>query len=1082
MTLLEDLQSIDVSGVINARGSISESINSPELQALLKGGAAQTVLGALGSTLQTLRESADNPTRLLAPLIDAIGELPLGLDNVDIGEYLDAVREGAEILTRLLADFDGSPESLGRSFGISLSDLLERAQSTLRDVTSVDLGELAQFRDLLDRVEQHGSLDADALLDLIIDVMVPFPNVNHGLRSVRTTVQGFLDGAAAVSLPPNRTLQLVISLNLVADAAATGNVNAVQTALGQLDAVRNSTRTAIEADLQGAVVSIDRLGISNALAVVGDFNGTLRNAGPGILEFMGDLGVELAAIREQIEDFDPARIMTLLSGLIDLAEQQARTHIAAAIDEQVERLKAWLRDLLGHLPLRQLRAEITRFINAAAQAIIDADLAQYARAVYELLDDLNRKIDVTALTGAVHNALEGIHQAIESTLGTVVDGLAAIAGEIHNLAAQVQDILGRVVEALRSVQESINGIVDGVNNLGIEPAAQQVIDSLAALRETAEELLSELPLPEPMRPLVRQVIDAVKSVDIDAAFQPIRERVAEFTIPDQVEDTIVEALEKARECLNNLIPSELIASLEAELTGLLDQIRNFNPASLIGDVGGFIDEAAGFIESLDPRPHIAPLRAPFQAVLDTVDAAHPARLLAPVIEAYNSLFGQVNIAQPQDTARHIGQAMGTVGESVARAAIEPVRQLSPPGTVRVKGEGPSSVPPDQLPIANPRPGDIIRLFGYLPNKLREALVTLGESAAGDIIRDIDGLMGGLAAGLRRLPEALWAMDDRLATQLDQLLNPLGQAQIRAQFALQANFSVSAPGVSFNLDGALLGVAQAGPGSMRLALASATNNARGRARGAALSIGGDLGTRLDRIANLLEGARITGLLSSADDLLKALDPEPLAEELDALMLAFINKAPEFFGVVEDELVPLIQRARLLVEGLNPGTQAHKFLSVLDVLREELDLLNPARLAAELAVVHAAIRETIAAYDPIHLADSIAEILTNIATNLRSLDPAALLGDLSLLDNIIERVEAARPTQALAGVGESLTEVGDQLTALNPGELLDAIEGLGPRVLGSMEGMVKAIQKELIALLGSLEYFSTSANVEGEARVG
>jgi hypothetical protein len=1082
MTLLDDLQSIDLSGVIDARGSISGSINSPELQALLAGGAAQTVLGELGNTLQTLRESADHPTRLLAPLIDAMGELPLGLDNVDISQYLDAVREGGEILTRLLADFDGSAESLGRSFGMPLSDLLERAQSTLRDVTTVDLGELAQFRDLLNRVEQDGALEADALIDLITDVLIPFPNVKQGLRSVRSAVRGILDGAAAVSLPPTRTLQLVISLNGVAAAAASGNLDSVQRALNQLESARNSTRTAIEADLQDAVELIDQLGIPDGLAVVGDFNDTLRNVGPGILEFMDDLRVELAAIRGQVEDFDPARFMTLLSGLIDLAEQQARTHIAAAIDEQVERLEAWLRDLLGHLPLRQLRAEITRYINTAAQAIVDADLAQYARAVYEMLDDLDRKIDVTALTDTVQNALANLQQAIDSTLGTVVDGLGTIAAEINNLAAQAEEILGRVVAALRSVQESIDGIVDAVNNLGIELAAQQVIDSLASLRETAEELLSELPLPEPMRPLVQQVIDAVKSVDIDAAFDPIRERVAEFAIPDQVEETIVEALEKARECLNNLIPSELIASVEAELTGLLDEIRNFNPASLLGEVTGFVDQAADFIEGLDPRPHIAPLRAPFQTVLDSVDAVHPARLLAPVIEAYHDLFRQVNIAQPQATARHIGQAMGTVGESVARAAIEPVRQLSPTGTVSVIGEGPSSAPPDQPPIENPRPGDIIRLFGYLPNKLREALVALDQTTAGDIIHDLDSLMAGLAASLRRLPEALWTMDDRLATQLENLLNPLGQAQVRAQYALQANFSVSAPGVSFNLDGALQSVALAGPGPMRLALSSATNNVRGRARGAALSVGGDPGAQMDRIANLLEGARISGLLSRAEDLLAALDPEPVAQELDALMMAFINKAPEFFNVVEDELVPMIQRVKLIVEELNPGTQAHKFLSVLDVLREELDLLNPARLAAELAVVHAAVRETIAAYDPIHLADGIAEILTSIAAKLRALDPAMLLGDLSPFDNIIEQIEAARPTQALAGVGESLTQVGDQLVALNPGELLGAIEGLGPRVLDSMEAMVRSIRDELIALLESLEYFSARANVEVEARVG
>lgn len=1080
MSLLDDLQSIDLSGVINARGSISVSISSPELQALLEGGAAQTVLGELGSTMQTLRASVDNPTALITPLIDALGELPLDLDDLDISDYLEAVREGAAILIDLFADFDGSPESLGRSFGMSVSEMLEKAQSTFTDVNRVDMGELAQFRDLLTRAEAGGSFDPDVLVDLMLDVLLPFPNVTGGLRSLRTSIQGILDGATSISLPDTRTANLVVALNAVADAAITGDVSAVQATLRQLDSIRISTRTAIEADLQQAVILIDQLGITGALQVVGDFNASLRFAGDGILEFMDDLRQELAAVRAQVDDFDLAQIVPILSELIDLGETQLRIHIAEAIDEQVARLKAWLRELLSHLPLRQLRAEITRFINAAAQAIIDADLGQYARAVYDLLDDLNGKIDATALTDQVRDALASVQAAIDNTLGTVVNGLTTITDEINNLADQAEEVLGRVVTALQSVQQTINDLVDAVNNLGIEQAAQQVIDALAELRQTAEELLSNVPLPEPMRPLVEQVIDAVKGVDIDAAFDPIRAQVAEFTIPPEIESTITDALVKAQEFLDNLIPAELIASLEAELMGLLDEIRNFNPASLLGDVTGFIDEAADFIEGLDPRPHITPIRAPFLAVLDALDAAHPARLLAPVIDAYNDLFAQVNIGSPEDTTRHMGEAVGAVGERVGQAMVEPVRHLNPPGAVSVGGASAGQVSQDEFPIENPRPGDIIRLLAYLPNKLREALAELDDSAVGDVLATLDSLIGGLAANVRRVPEVLWSMDERLATQLDDLLFPLGQAQLRAQIALQANFSAGS--ASFSLDGALQSIVSAGPGSMRVALVNPTNNARGRAQGAAMSAGGDLGTQLERIATLLEGARITQILTSADDLLAALDPEPVAAELDALMLAFLNKTPQFFDLIENEIAPLMDRVKLIVEEFNPGVQAQKFLTVLDVVREELDVLNPARLAAELAEVHAAIRATIAAYDPMHLADSIAEVLTTIATNLRALDPAVLLGDLSLFDNIIERVEAALPSAALEGVGDSLEEIGAALAALNPGALLDAIETLGPRILDAMELMLTAIQDELIALLESLEFFAANVEVEVEVSVG
>jgi hypothetical protein len=325
---------------------------------------------------------------------------------------------------------------------------------------------------------------------------------------------------------------------------------------------------------------------------------------------------------------------------------------------------------------------------------------------------------------------------------------------------------------------------------------------------------------------------------------------------------------------------------------------------------------------------------------------------------------------------------------------------------------------------------------------------------------------------------LWAIDTRIADDLDALLIPLGSAQLRAQIALrgQANFGTAGASAAFDLNAALGVVAGAGPGPMQVALSSPVTRARGRAQAMVNRTGGDRGISLDRVAGLLEGARVTQLLANVDAFLAALDPEPIAAELDALMVAVINKTPEFFGVIENELRTLIDRATRIIQALNPATQAAKFLTVLDVLREELDVLNPARLAAELAEVHAAIRSAIAAYDPIHLAEGIKATLVEIANELRGLDPATLLGDLSFLDDVVDRVEAALPLNALAGVGESLRDVGSELAAINPGALLAAIDGLPERVVGELERAVEAIKQELITLLESLDYFTAHASAE------
>lgn len=1078
MTLLEDLQSIDLSGIIAARGSISVSVQNPEIQALLQGGAVQTALGSLGTSLQTVRDSFDDPAALIQPLMDALGELaaPLNTADLPLDDYLQAVRAGGEILARLFADFDGDPASLGRIAGRSLGEMLDQAEAAFSQYTHVDLGDLAEFRSVIDLVEGGVPTSPDAFADLAVQVLLPFSRTD--LTTIRNRLDALLNQARTISLPRTRTAQLASALEAVALAADAGDTAAVQGALHELDQVRLNTQTAIQNDLLRAAALIDGLHIGQALGVIVSASGALRTAEDGILEFMEKVRAELAAVRQQLDIVDPAIIKPFIQMMLDAAEHEARVHIADVVDASVLRLEEWLRNLLRHLPLRELRAELTGYIQAAAQAIIDADLDQYARVVYGLLDDLKATIESANLGDEVRAALESAEQAVTNVLDGVFSALETIGNEINAVADEARDVLERVVEALASFQASIQGVQDAVDNLGIEAATQEVINTLTTLRETAEELLSVAPLPEPMRPLVEQLIETLRGVNVDVIFEPVRAAVSEFEIPDEVSGTITEGLQAAADALDNLIPAELINSIQAEIDAVLNEIRAFDPSSLLSGVTGFINETADFIEGLDPRPQIASIRGPYLELLNVLDSVHPARLLAPVIEAYDSLLGEIPVPAPQDGARRISQAVGAVGENVARAAVEPVRQLAPPGAVSLTGTGETAEPPS---LEGARPGDVVRMFGYLPNKLREALRDLDTGPAGEVLRTLDSLCGGLAQNLRRAQAVLWEIDQRLVDDLDALFIPLGQAQLRAQLSIQARFS--AGGASFDVNGALEAVALAGPGAMRVAAGNSIEAARRQARHTAISAGGTVGASLERAAFALERCRLSSLGGDLDAFLAALDPEPVAAEVDALLAAVLAKMPTVIAEIEDDLRMVIERGTRLMEIYNPGAQAQKFLKVIDVLREELDLLNPARLAAELGEIHAAIRETIEAYDPALLAEAIAEVTAAVATSLRALDPAALLGDLTFLDDIVDRVEAASPLNALQGVGASLDAVGEQMIALDPAGLLDSVQDLGVRLLDSIQRAIEAIKQEIIALLESIQYISgVSASASVSVEVG
>ena len=1071
MTLLQDLESLDLTEIIEARDSIRRAVERPELQAILSGGAAQTALADLGSSLQTLRDTADEPAALLRPLVDAVADLAgsISLDDVPVDQYLEAVREGASLMARLFEGLDGDPATFGQFLGLSLGEALDRAQSVIGSYTQAGLEDLTQFRDLVDTVERGVPTDPAAFADLAVDVLLPFPRAS--LTEMRHGLVQILDGSSAIALPPGRTDGLKVALDAVASAAATADARALERALRDLERARVNTITSIQNDFLNISADIGQLHVEEGLRAVADASRALETAEEGVLEYLANWREQIAVARTHIENLDPGQISPLLPALVQHLEEFAQTQIAESIDAQVHHLEEWVRGLLAHLPVRSLRAELSRFIHSVAQAIEDADLDRYARDVRELLDEIQSSLDPGTLTADIRETLEGVERVISDALDDVIEALNTVKDAIESVTEEAEEVLNRAADALARFKAAIDEITAAVDNLGVEQAAQQVVDTLTRLRETAEELLSVAPLPEPLRPLVEQLIDALESVDFDVVLNPARAAVAEFDIPDEVSATLTEALQKTRDVLQNLIPAELIRSIEAEIDTALNVIRDFDPATLLGGVTDFIDDAADLIVRLDPRPLAQQVRGPYQAVLDAIDAAHPNVLLAPVIQAYDSLLGDLSVPAPETAVRRMTETIGATGESMARTAIEPVRRLAPPGAVELPEPGATSPPP---PLPQPddiRPGDIIRIFGYLPNQLREALAALEDGPAGEALRAVDALCGGLARDLRRVQAALWDIEARVNGGLDELLAPLGTAQTQAQLAIQANFSAG----TVDVDAAMLVVAQSGPGSLRSALVDAIELVGTRAHTAASDVGGPVGAALERAAIALERCRLSGLGSDLDAFLAALDTEPIAAEFDGLVAAALRRAPGLMTEMADELQALMEQLKALIRRFNPGAQAQKFLVVLDVLRQELEVLNPRRLAAELGEVHAAIRETIVAYDPTDFAAEVAETLMATANLLRSLDPAALLGDLSFLDSILDRVENAVPTDTLADVGESLAAVGQRLADIDPAGLLDAVERLGPKLVEAFEKTIEAIRREIITLLESLRYASASASV-------
>ena len=1075
MSVLDDLTNLDFSAIINARTSITTS--GAALSLTLDKGAALSVLGDLGQAIDAVQVGLDDPAQLLRPLVDALLELaePLRAD-IPLGPWFEAAQTGIRLLLEIIEVINGDPKNLvGLLTDSSADDLLRRANKLVADYSPVSLSGLAQFRQLVDIVEGRKPQDPGELAELAVRVLQPFEG--RALRELRGHVDALLTAATQIDLPRTRLSGIQGGLNAVIVAAQTGEPAELERALHELARVRANTLNSLRNDLAQVSARVGQLPITPLIAPLHAVGLSLQSAEDGVLAFLEKWRSEIVAARTLLESTDFSQVAALINQGLDLVEDTARQVFVEPIDAAVAALKQWLRDLLAHLQLVDRRNEITAFLADVAQAITAANLDGVAHDARKVLNDIEQAISGD-LVGAVQAKVGELTEQLDGFLQGAIDAMDTITTEINAIADQARGVLEGIIGALERFQQTIDQIAATIDQLGIEAATAQVIDVITTLRTTAEEVLKSVALPEPLRPAIEQLVAEIEQIDLDVVFAPAFQ-VAEMNVA--IPDEVTQGLDAVAAALANLTPDALIAEVEDAVSQLLDVVRDFDPTTLLAGVTDAIGMAADTIRQLDPRPAVDTIRGPYQAVLDLLDDLHPDRFLAPVIRAWDGILGEVNLQSPQDAVRSLAGAINTAGEQLAQQAVTPIQQMAPAGTLepRPAGETPAPSSPgspqdpaDLLPV---RPGDVVRLFGYLPNKLRDYISQLEATVAQQFLAQLDGLGRGLATDLRAVPEAIMGIESRVLAVWDEMLLPIGQLQFGAQLAIEANFD----GSRIDLQGSLDAVATVRPGQLRADVDGLLRETLRQVHVTAQQLITGAGNSLAYAVTQLEQNLLHDLTADLDDFLAALDPEPIAAELDLLIATALRRAPEALVELQDDLVAAFRRLERIIRELNPATLAQKFLTVTEVLEEQVNLLDPRRLAAELAEIHQAIKAIFLAYDPAIFAQEIFDIVDALAGALEALDPATLLGDLADVDAVLAKIEQAVPTTALAGIDSSLKAVGARLQALDPNALIAVINALPGRLVEAITNAIAAIKAEIIALLNAIKYASANASVRVEA---
>ena len=1123
MSLLDDIAGLDLSGVLSARGGISASVQGADVQAVVGGGAVTSALGGFGAALAAAQGALDDPSTLLAPLVGALTELAgrVGPGDLPLGELAAAVSEGIGVLVGLLDGVETDPLAIGRVLGRSLPEAFRAVERSVEGYTMVGLGELGRFASLTGQLDGAAPSEPGLLADLAVDVLAPFPR--GAVRRLRADVDAVLSATAAVSLPTTRTQGLVLRLDAVSAAAAAGDATAVRRALADLAAVRAEALVQLRADLTGLVGLVDRLPLAAITGTLAEVDHGLTAAADGVLELLEDWRAEIGTLRGVVEGLDPAAVRAAMDALLDQLEAFLRAQFEAPIEAATQAAVGWVKSLLAHLPIRDLRAAVSGGIHTAVQAVLDADLDGPAEQVKAVLGQVREALSVADLSAQVRAALAGVVNTLHGALDGIIAALDSVRAAIEAVAGTAADVLGRAVDSVTEFHAEVETLTATLDAVDLTGAAQQVVANVRQIREAVEGVVSTVPLPEPVRPLVQQLADQLDALHLDAAdpadvpiLAPLLDSVtAGVSIDATLQATVHEGIAALRDAVANLVPAELVASIQQEVQAALDVVGGFDPASLLSGVTEQIAAVADRIDGFDLAAAAEPAHAPFQAILETWDKVRPSVLLAPVVEGFESVLSGVSIPSPQAVVEALGASANTGGEALGQAVAGSVSRVAPVGTTPAPppgggaaGGGPSgggaggtgTGTGGGLPVDLPtelRAGDIVRMIGYLPAKLRETLAGLDAGVAGAVVAQIDGLVAGLARDLRAAGRAVAEVEQRLDGSLDALLRPLGAAQARAQLSLHAHFAVGAggggsgaggsgaggsAGVELDVDAAMAAVASAGPGSLRAELVGPAGQVRDRVRLAA-DRHGSAGARLVAIADALDRTPLARISTDLDTLLAALDLEPLAAELDALVATALAKLPAFVAQFGGELESAGMRLEALLRGLNPGVLAQRVArGILGAIQQELEALDPRRLAAELDELHAAVRASIAAYDPAALVAELDAVKDQIVADLRGLDPAALLGDLSGLTDLLDKAAQAVPTDVLTGLPDQLTALDEAFAGIDLDALLARIVAIPTDVPAALVTVLAGIQTEVRALLESLRYATGQIEVHAEVHAG
>jgi hypothetical protein len=673
-----------------AIGDFASALDELPLPDLSLGGGIIGKLGDMKSAIPSFASASAGPATALTTIASSLSD---ELEHA-LGAALGAV-DALERLTQLdlrgvgVAD-QGSPAAPAgapppaqpavppppAAAGLSqIRSVLEAAPSQPDTAGVLDLLHKATAWDDRDRIVPHFF----PLLDDVADPLATlFDWQAKSPAAVRTSLKQSLDDATAF-LAARRDAGLAgatVALAAVADKLETDGLASIADGL---TARLGELRTAVNAgDLSGTGPTV-----SAANGLLDQFDTLRTTFDSDVLAKLPDVRAALHALAGELEDQFGLVVSGLTSppgtGALDQASSKVQSLTAvdglSGLTDWLGTFVGWFQDIVDKLDLSAIEGPLTTVaggarsgLDAFEEALTEATLA--VQDAFREVESLVDSVDVSAITGDLQSSIQGfadqltgelaalfapVKTALDEAVGALDTAVKAfdpadVVAALHDVLDALTGVLNgsEVASAIAEVKQGLQKTSDALQQVSFEPVAAEVIKDIQGV-EQALKAIDAASLPGPLQGALSSALSVLPS-DLKPITDPL---VSGFK--DLVEGG----------------PVPLVKAIQGEPEKLLDQIKHFEPASLVGDellksYQALLDDLGEFRPSqlldpvheqldalkdrlkdqIDPASVLAPLEQPFHDLLDAYDSLKPDELVKPLQDAVSQAIDTVLDALP----------------------------------------------------------------------------------------------------------------------------------------------------------------------------------------------------------------------------------------------------------------------------------------------------------------------------------------------------------------------------------------------------------------------------------------------------